>query len=158
MDLGERIKAILEEKGMTIKGLADLSGVPANTIYAMTKKNGSKAARPETLARIADALNVDVGYLFSENYYFEKHGIDMRSSEYREYVEKSNNLEKKVFSTTSNKRMVKLYDLLTSYGITYTDYNFLQMEFYELLKKYNLTSSQYDELVAAVNAILNEED
>lgn len=63
MDIGDRIKHLLSEKGMTVKGLSELSGVPANTIYALTKKGGAKNARKKTLQKIADALGVSVSHL-----------------------------------------------------------------------------------------------
>lgn len=66
MGVGDRIKALLKEKGMSVKGLADRSGVPLNTLYAITKKNGAKTARKDTLQKIAYALGTTTAYLNGE--------------------------------------------------------------------------------------------
>lgn len=60
MELGNRLKDLLDERGMTVKGLAVLSGVPVNTIYAITKQNGAKTARLDTLNKIADAFSISL--------------------------------------------------------------------------------------------------
>lgn len=58
MGLGQKIKEILKEKNKTIADLADISGVPKNTLYAITKRD-SKNIRQETLVKISNALDVN---------------------------------------------------------------------------------------------------
>jgi len=63
MDIGERLKELLTSRGMSLKGLSELSGVSVNTLYAATKKGGAKGMRRSSLTAIADALGVSVDYL-----------------------------------------------------------------------------------------------
>jgi len=62
MGVGSRLKKILHERGISIKQLADYSGVPVNTLYSITKRN-SEMVRDDTLKAIADALGVTKSYL-----------------------------------------------------------------------------------------------
>ena len=64
MGAGTRIKEILREKGMTIKQLAELSGVSVNTLYSITKRD-SKHIDETILQKIADALGVRPLYIMS---------------------------------------------------------------------------------------------
>lgn len=57
MGCGRIIKRILQERGMSIKKLAEVSGVSVNTLYSITKRDSSRI-EPETINRIASALGV----------------------------------------------------------------------------------------------------
>lgn len=59
MAIGSRLKEILKEKKMTIAELSEKSGVPKNTLYAITKRD-SEYVRLYTLEKIAQVLNVKV--------------------------------------------------------------------------------------------------
>ena len=39
MALGKRLKSILEEKGITILELSQITGISKNTLYAITKRD-----------------------------------------------------------------------------------------------------------------------
>lgn len=58
MGTGLILKRILREKGMTIKSLAQKSGISANTLYSITKRD-SKNVDPILLEKIAEALDCD---------------------------------------------------------------------------------------------------
>lgn len=58
MGFGITLKTILRERGMTIKRLAELSGVPLNTLYSITKRD-SERIDPVILRQIASALEID---------------------------------------------------------------------------------------------------
>lgn len=57
MALGKRLKSILEEKGITILELSQITGISKNTLYAITKRDND-TMRYENLKKIADALNM----------------------------------------------------------------------------------------------------
>ena len=42
MGYGIRIKEILRNKGLTIKQLSEMSGVPLNTLYSITKRDSKR--------------------------------------------------------------------------------------------------------------------
>ncbi|WP_313029486.1 helix-turn-helix transcriptional regulator [Soonwooa sp.] len=57
-----RLKEVLAEKGMQNKDLADKIGVTPTTISNITQ--GNNFPKPETLLKIAEALDVDIRELF----------------------------------------------------------------------------------------------
>lgn len=65
MGVGLRIKLILREKKMTIKELANFSGVPVNTLYSITKRDSCNV-NSLILADIAKTLEL------SDNFFYAK--------------------------------------------------------------------------------------
>ena len=59
-----RIKEIREEKKVTQKALAEAAKISQPYLYDL--ENNRRGARPETLARIAEALGVSVGDLIED--------------------------------------------------------------------------------------------
>lgn len=59
--LKERRKAA----GMTVEALSEASGVPIRTIFHW-ERNGTGRATVESLKKVADALNVDIGDLVTK--------------------------------------------------------------------------------------------
>ena len=57
MGIGRRIKAILRNRKMTIKELAELTEIPVNTLYSITKRD-SERVDSVILFRIAEELGV----------------------------------------------------------------------------------------------------
>ncbi len=57
MGFGINLKKILKEKGLTIKELAEISGVSINTLYSITKRD-TEIPTPEIIKKIANALNI----------------------------------------------------------------------------------------------------
>lgn len=66
MAIGENIKDLCSEKGLTLKELSEKSGIPVNTIYTLTREDPENA-RNTTLKPLADALEVDVDFLRKTN-------------------------------------------------------------------------------------------
>ena len=62
MGLGTAIKEIAKEKGISLKKLAEKSGVPYNTLYSITKRN-SKRVQIDIIQKLASALCVDANEL-----------------------------------------------------------------------------------------------
>lgn len=62
MPIGENIKDLCKEKGITLKELSEKSGVPVNTIYTLTREDPINA-RGKTLKPLAEALGVSVEIL-----------------------------------------------------------------------------------------------
>lgn len=62
MAVGTNLKQILKAKGMTIKQLAEVSGVSVNTIYGITRKDSSNVHKG-TLEKLANALELYPGDL-----------------------------------------------------------------------------------------------
>lgn len=57
MGIGINLKRILAEKKMTIKELAENSGIPINTLYSITKRD-SESVNSSILTKIAKELDV----------------------------------------------------------------------------------------------------
>jgi len=57
MGYGTELKRVLKEKGITIKGLSEMTQIPLNTLYSITKRD-SERVDIRTLRKITDALNV----------------------------------------------------------------------------------------------------
>ncbi len=60
----ERLAELRESQALTLRDLAERSGVDANTINQV--ELGHRKARPSTLRKLAKALDVDVRELFEE--------------------------------------------------------------------------------------------
>ena len=61
MDIGNAVRAIRKERGMTQKKLAERSGLSANALCSI-EKNVSFPSK-ETVKRICEALDIPVSYL-----------------------------------------------------------------------------------------------
>lgn len=59
MNIGSRLKKILDERNMTVSRLAREAEVSAQTIYAMIKRDSNKADM-DIMARILEALDMDL--------------------------------------------------------------------------------------------------
>lgn len=59
--MGERLKRLREEKGLTLAEMEKLSGIGASTIS--NYENGIRTPRPSILESLMDFFNVDPGYL-----------------------------------------------------------------------------------------------
>nr|WP_298034633.1 helix-turn-helix transcriptional regulator [uncultured Desulfovibrio sp.] len=64
--LQSNIKRIMQTKGVTLRGLAEASGVSKQTIVTARQDAGISECRLSTLARIARALEVGTKDLFDE--------------------------------------------------------------------------------------------
>jgi transcriptional regulator with XRE-family HTH domain len=53
--LGERINALMARRGLEVKSLSELSGVPKETIYAI-RTGDTEEPKASTLAKLATAL------------------------------------------------------------------------------------------------------
>jgi transcriptional regulator with XRE-family HTH domain len=101
MSIGENIKRLAEEKGMTLKQVAEAANMSVGTLYAINARS-SRFVRVETQIKIAAALGVPLHALWvdepesaattklnftaaSRRFYFErqllKHGIRVRGDE-----------------------------------------------------------------------------
>ena len=65
MGVGVRMKAVLRERKMTIKELAEKTGSPVNTLYSITKRD-TENVNSEIIQRLAMALGTSTGYLSGE--------------------------------------------------------------------------------------------
>lgn len=63
-NISEKIKKIRTAKGMTTYQLANITGIPQSTISKI--ENGKMENRMRMLQKIADALDVSIGYLTDE--------------------------------------------------------------------------------------------
>ena len=62
MGIGTRLKQIIKEKNMTIKQLAEITGIPVNTLYSIIKRD-SDHVKTSTIKALADALGVSISEL-----------------------------------------------------------------------------------------------
>lgn len=59
MNIGSRLKQILEERNINVSQFARDAQIPAQTIYAMIKRDSNKADM-DIMARILEALDMDL--------------------------------------------------------------------------------------------------
>lgn len=59
MNIGSRLKEILEQRNMNVSQLSREAEVPAQTLYAMIKRDSNKADM-DIMARILEALDMDL--------------------------------------------------------------------------------------------------
>ena len=59
MNIGSRLKQVLEERGISANRLAHEAGVPAQTLYAMIKRDSNKADM-DIMARLLRALDMEL--------------------------------------------------------------------------------------------------
>lgn len=59
MNLGSRLEGILKERGMTVTQLGREAGVPAQTLYAMIRRDSNKVDMG-IMAKILMALDMDL--------------------------------------------------------------------------------------------------
>jgi transcriptional regulator with XRE-family HTH domain len=62
--VAERLAELRERRALTLRELSDMSGVAADTINQI--ELGHRKARPSTLRKLANALNVEVSDFFRE--------------------------------------------------------------------------------------------
>lgn len=62
MGFGFLIKEVLRNKNMTIKQLAEDSGISVNTLYSITKRDSNRVD-PVIISRICEALQITIGDL-----------------------------------------------------------------------------------------------
>ncbi len=63
---GERIAELATERGLTLRKLAILSGVPYNTLYSAVKRKSDRVDR-KIIEKISKALNVDIRKILSDD-------------------------------------------------------------------------------------------
>lgn len=90
MGVGLRLKRILKEKEMTIKELSQLSNIPINTLYSITKRDSQRVDNV-LLQKIADTLGVPVTKLQYDgviNFSVRdlKNPEDMSPDEFKKYM------------------------------------------------------------------------
>jgi transcriptional regulator with XRE-family HTH domain len=64
--LGEKIKKLRKEKGLTLEGLAEQTGSSKSYIWELENKNPPRPSA-EKVSRIAEALGVTSDFLIDEN-------------------------------------------------------------------------------------------
>ena len=104
MGIGATIKSLLNAKKMTVKQLAENTGIPINTLYSITKRD-CQNVRSDNLSKIASALGVNPNYLLFTDF-FDAVGKD----------------------DGSGIDYYKLRDHLASKGIVYTDDRWKELE------------------------------
>lgn len=90
MGVGLRLKKILKEKEMTIKELSQLSNIPINTLYSITKRDSQRVDNV-LLQKIADTLDIPVTKLQYDgviNFSVRdlKNPEDMSPDEFKKYM------------------------------------------------------------------------
>lgn len=64
--LGDKIRRLRKEKGLTLEGLAEASGSSKSYVWELENKNPPRPSA-EKVARIAEALGVTADYLVDPN-------------------------------------------------------------------------------------------
>jgi len=81
---GEKLRAVRERKGLTLKVIANIAGVSESLVSQIERNRVSPAI--DTLLSLADALDIDLEYLFEE-YRRERPVKVIRAGERRHVVE-----------------------------------------------------------------------
>lgn len=66
----ERFRKLLDERGMTVYQVSQITGIPQTTLsdWKMRSENDGKAnLGVENLRKLSEKLNVPVGYFFGED-------------------------------------------------------------------------------------------
>lgn len=108
MGFGNRLKELLKEKGMTIKELAEISGISINTLYSITKRD-TQIPSSDIINKIADALGVDTTLLLT--YEDWKKELD---SAFQEINASEKNLRRKLSEITEMLNADALVELLNT--------------------------------------------
>ena len=61
MDFGKKLKQLIDEKGINVSELAQITGVNRNTLYSYIRR-GTQKVDPVIIQKLANALGVDVYY------------------------------------------------------------------------------------------------
>lgn len=62
MGIGNRIEKKANEKGIRIKKLSEMAGIPYSTLYSICKRDSDRISQ-DILLKVASALNVDLNWL-----------------------------------------------------------------------------------------------
>lgn len=77
MAIGKRLKELLKQHGMTVRELAEKSGVSENTLYAIIKRD-NKTLNPDIAAKISEALQVSIDQIILWDEYVESARLEMQ--------------------------------------------------------------------------------
>lgn len=83
MNIGSRLKQILEERKMNVNQLAREAGVPAQTLYAMISRDSNKA-NMDIIARLLHALDMDFMDFMGQEWKKEAGQWDVKEQESEE--------------------------------------------------------------------------
>ncbi|HGU6173175.1 TPA: helix-turn-helix domain-containing protein [Escherichia coli] len=96
--LNERLKKIRKERGLSLRALAEKSGISKSTLNDI--ETGKSNPSVETLTKIAKALNIEISYFFSdENDTMNNQDLDFSNS---------NNTKEKFTKVTDVKEALKI--------------------------------------------------
>lgn len=113
MGVGNRLKNILQMKGMTIKQLSEKTGVSINTLYSITKRD-SDHVKTEIIERIAAALELPPSTLIG--YDQDAHYDGMSDDEIKDMQQRVWNLYKQNSDVGFEERLHSAYHLLSRHA------------------------------------------
>lgn len=84
MTTGERIEKLAVERGLSLRKLAMLAGVPYNTVYSAVKRKSDRVDR-KIVEKIAKALDVDIRCIISDEQFLRNYTEDVLFERYPEF-------------------------------------------------------------------------
>lgn len=115
MKIGEKLQALITEKGTNANELAQRANVPTSTMYSIIKRNNTKADI-DVLIRIANILGVPVEYFGEEQSVWSTVDVSINAT------------DKAINLTNQEILIIKKYRQLDADGKNRVDY-VLNMEF-----------------------------
>lgn len=101
--LGEKIRKLRKEQGLTLEKLADLTDSSKSYIWELENKAPPRPSA-EKLSKIAEKLGVTIDYLLDENQSVAKEANATDAHFYRKYQKMDPTVKKKI------RGMVKLWE------------------------------------------------
>lgn len=110
-ELGERVRALREARGLTLQVLSDRSGLAISTISKIER--GLMAPTYDRFAGLANGLGVDVAALFSSaGNAFEVGTVAVARAEKFDFLQAENYTYQMLFTETHNKSMTPMIGVL----------------------------------------------
>lgn len=114
MEIGKRIKQLRKEKKLTVRKLANLSGISPSLVSQI--ENSKSEASITTLRKIANALDLPVFYLLLEE--INKHSRLVRKIDRRKVIFQNTGLEWEIIHSDTAKKMGVMNGTLNPSGAT----------------------------------------
>ncbi|WP_375173954.1 helix-turn-helix domain-containing protein [Pseudooceanicola sp.] len=110
-EMGQRVKALRESRGLTLQALSDRSGLAISTISKIER--GLMAPTYDRFSGLAKGLGVDVSELFSaRGDLFEAGTVDVARSDEFAYLETENYTYEMLFTDVRGKTMTPMLGTL----------------------------------------------
>ncbi len=158
MGLGKNLKEILKQKNMTIKDLSEKTGISANTLYSITKRDG-RTARFDIIKKICSVLGVSESDLLGFDIQPEDYKTKNNNEIIRVYeVHKNSDSRNKISNPKAKSLQDMVLEILKDAKSHYNDDSLSEIEYERylaLILSYldNLNESGQKEVIKQLNLL-----